>query len=351
MPSEIPTSSPINLQSLGIGIGNEVWLVGTAFRTPEQRGYLARFDGSSWIVGPDAPTPLFRVRALPGIGDIAVGQNGGILLLSATTPPTFTDLRSGPAQDLLGVWGSSPTDMWAVGRAGTVLHYDGHAVSTIASGVTVDLTDVWGTGPNDVWIVGQGGTALHFDGTGLQPVGTGTTADLFAVFTVAPGDVWMGGGAATLIHVHNGATEPATLTGLTGAATILDLHGLAANDLWLSGGPSQTGASPAEPGFVAHFDGTTWAPVVPVSENSGGFPVHRIWELAPNDVWALTQPLFRNLVGYFHFDGTTWTSLAQPDSAQTFMFPLPGAALNSFVFGPHDRWIVGTLGTWERSTQ
>jgi hypothetical protein len=33
------------------------------------------------------------------------------------------------------------------------------------------------------------------------------------------------------------------------------------------------------------------------------------------------------------------------------MFPNPGEALGSFVFGPHDRWLVGVLGAWERNTQ
>jgi hypothetical protein len=33
------------------------------------------------------------------------------------------------------------------------------------------------------------------------------------------------------------------------------------------------------------------------------------------------------------------------------MFPDPLEALGSFVFGPHDLWMVGTFGSWERNTQ
>jgi hypothetical protein len=339
------------LQALGIGVNGDVWLIGTAYEAIDQRGYLARFDGTSWSVGADAPTPLVRVRAVPGVGDLAVGRNGGILLLTPTSPPAFTDLRSGPEQDLTGVWGSSPTDMWAVGRAGTLLHFDGQHVNAVPSGVTVDLTDVWGTAADDVWIVGRGGTAFHFDGTSLQPVATGTTADLLAVFTAARGDVWMGGGGATLLRIQGGTVEPASLLGLFDPAAILDLHGLASDDVWLSGGPDPAVTLSPESGFVAHFDGTAWSPVNLLTRNNGGFPMRRIWALAPNDVWALTQPLFRDLVGYWHFDGTAWTEQDMPDSPTTFMFPRPADALGSFVFGLHDRWVVGVLGAWMHNTQ
>jgi hypothetical protein len=349
---EIPaTGSQISLQALGIGVGGDVWLVGTAFEAVDQRGYLARFDGTSWSEGPHAPTPLVRVRGVPGVGDLAVGRNGGILLLAPTSSPAFTDLRSGPEEDLTGVWGSSPTDMWAAGRAGTLLHFDGQHVSAVPTGVTVDLTDVWGTAADDVWIVGRGGTAFHFDGTSLQPVATGTTADLLAVFTAARGDVWMGGSGATVLRMQGGSIEPAALAGLTDAAAILDLHGLGSDDVWLSGGPDPSVVLSGEPGFVAHFDGTAWSAVDPLTLNNGGFPIRRIWELAPDNVWVFLQPLFRAVVGYWHFDGTAWTNQAMPDSPTTFMFPRPPDALGSFVFGLHDRWVVGALGAWMHNTQ
>jgi hypothetical protein len=241
--------------------------------------------------------------------------------------------------------------MWAVGRAGTLLHFDGTRVNAVPSGVTVDLTDVWGTAPDDVWIVGGSGTALHFDGTSLQPVVTGTTANLLSVFTAARGDVWMGGSGSTLLRMQAGAITPVALSGLTDVAAVLDLHGVAPDDVWLSGGADPGVGSSGQPGFVAHFDGTAWSAVDPLTLNNGGFPVRRVWALAPNNVWAFTQPLFRDLVGYWHFDGTAWTEMDMPDSPTTFMFPRPADAFGSFVFGPHDRWVVGALGAWMHSTQ
>ena len=42
------------------------------------------------------------------------------------------------ANELYGVWGSSASDVFAVGDGGTILHYDGSAWSAMSSGTTAD---------------------------------------------------------------------------------------------------------------------------------------------------------------------------------------------------------------------
>ena len=56
------------------------------------------------------------------------------------------------------VWGSSDTDVWAVGDGGTAVHFDGQAWTLVAIGATENLTSVHGTGPNDVWVMGADGS-------------------------------------------------------------------------------------------------------------------------------------------------------------------------------------------------
>jgi hypothetical protein len=65
------------------------------------------------------------------------------------------------ANDLRGVWGSGPTDLYAVGLAGTLLHGDTNALQPAPSGTQVPLFAVWGSGPSDVYAVGGSGTILH----------------------------------------------------------------------------------------------------------------------------------------------------------------------------------------------
>jgi hypothetical protein len=69
------------------------------------------------------------------------------------------------------VWGTENNDIWAVGDAGTILHWDGYQWSQVESKTTNYLLGVWGSSSNDVWAVGVGGTVLHWDGTAWNPSG------------------------------------------------------------------------------------------------------------------------------------------------------------------------------------
>ena len=57
--------------------------------------------------------------------------------------------------------GTSASDIWAVGAAGTTLHYDGQAWTLVPSGTTSNLSGVWAVAPNDVWAVGDDGVIVH----------------------------------------------------------------------------------------------------------------------------------------------------------------------------------------------
>jgi hypothetical protein len=73
-------------------------------------------------------------------------------------------MTSGTTENLYGVWGSSPSDLFAVGEHGTILHYDGRGWSAMHSGTADYLLGVWGSGPGDVFAVGSFGTILHHRG-------------------------------------------------------------------------------------------------------------------------------------------------------------------------------------------
>ena len=65
---------------------------------------------------------------------------------------------------LTGVWGSSGSDVFAVGWAGTILHYDGTSWSSMESETTSRLEGVCGSSGSDVFAVGYDGTIFHYDG-------------------------------------------------------------------------------------------------------------------------------------------------------------------------------------------
>jgi hypothetical protein len=76
---------------------------------------------------------------------------------------------------LKGVWGSSDSNVFAVGTAGTILRYNGTIWTAMESGTSNFLNSVWGSSSDNVFTVGDMGTILFYDGT---PAVTTTTTSI-----------------------------------------------------------------------------------------------------------------------------------------------------------------------------
>ncbi len=63
---------------------------------------------------------------------------------------------------LSGVWGSSGSNVFAVGDLGTILHSNGSSWSAMSSGAGNNLSGVWGSSGSNVFAVGDWGTILHY---------------------------------------------------------------------------------------------------------------------------------------------------------------------------------------------
>jgi hypothetical protein len=101
---------------------------------------------------------------------------------------------------LYGIWGTSATDIFAVGQSGTILHYDGSSWSSMASGTTNTLRAVWGTGANNVFAVGDSGTILIYNGSSWQKLASGTTAALKSIWGGSSSDLYAVGSNGTILH-------------------------------------------------------------------------------------------------------------------------------------------------------
>lgn len=106
---------------------------------------------------------------------------------------------------LYAVWGSGPSDVWAVGARGAIRHFVAGAQrwSIVDSPTRQALRSVWGSGPSDVWAVGDEGTVLHYDGAAWTLVNATFSAikrpRLFGVWGSGPSDVWAVG-EGTVVH-------------------------------------------------------------------------------------------------------------------------------------------------------
>jgi hypothetical protein len=129
-------------------------------------------------------------------------------------PARFTDQTSHTTRTLESVWGSSPTDVWAVGEGGVIQHFAGgtRGLDDVTSPTSQALHNVWGTGPKDIWAVGDRGTVVHHDGNAwsLADAGLpiGFTPNLFGVWGSGPDDVWIVGDGVILHRTMNNRRHP-----------------------------------------------------------------------------------------------------------------------------------------------
>lgn len=127
------------------------WMAQDHNYNAKQRGMWGLAGGNRlWTVGE---------TAMGGYFDVGQGKWGPKLpLLPGASTIQFT-----------AIWGTSDTNVWAVGDQGSISHYAGASFAQEPSSSTVNLNGVWGLAANDIWAVGNTGAILHYDGTSWQP--------------------------------------------------------------------------------------------------------------------------------------------------------------------------------------
>ncbi|MCP4713729.1 MAG: hypothetical protein GY868_01325, partial [Deltaproteobacteria bacterium] len=124
----------------------------------------------------------------------------------------FTAVDTGSTATLYAIWGTAANDIFAVGAAGTVLHYDGSAWAAMATPAnTPDLKAVWGLSGASVYAVGNGGTILYYDGSTWAEQTSDTTEDLTGIWGAASDDIYITGTGGTLLS--SGAETPQPVCG------------------------------------------------------------------------------------------------------------------------------------------
>src|SRR5262245_55355232 len=91
--------------------------------------------------------------------------------------------------------------MFLVGAEGVTLHSsDGQVWDTQPSGTTERLRAVWGSSPSDVTAVGYGGAIVHYDGAAWTPEASGTEVVLHGVWISPEGEAFAVGDLGTILH-------------------------------------------------------------------------------------------------------------------------------------------------------
>ncbi|MBL8918769.1 MAG: vanadium-dependent haloperoxidase [Myxococcaceae bacterium] len=158
----------------------------------------------------------------------------------------------------------------------------------IASDLDEALMGVGGTSSTDVWAVGAdsggGPLVLHFDGQSLtrHPV-AGLTGPLWWVHAFAPGHAFMGGASSVVLEYRDGAFTRHDTPGLA-RQTVFGLWGRAPDDVYAVGA-NTSGRS----GFIWHYDGASWTAVqlpADLPRRAGEVPgLFKVWGAPSGEVY------------------------------------------------------------------
>lgn len=162
----------------------------------------------------------------------------------------------------------------------------------------------WAAGPNDLFIGGEGGVIMRWNGQTWNPMVTPTQK------------------------------------------TILDMHGLSANDVWAVGGDSY-GEQPGDLSLILRFNGTTWTEITPPNFNGQTYALSSVHAIAANDVWAIPE------IGItpIHYNGVRWEFVEVPWSVSSQLEgSLKGvgavSANDVFFFGSHGQIVHKAGSQW-----
>jgi hypothetical protein len=271
-------SNTAGLSAVDATSATNAFAVGSAhvFGTSSSGGAVAlRFNGTSWskttVPGP-AGQSLNDVKAFSPTDAWAVGHGGtstlGLTLARHWQGSSWTQVAtpSPGTRDnvLLGVAGTSPSDVWAVGwyrdlpygnraQHSLVLHWNGSAWSRVTSpdvgNAQTVLKDVIALSPTDAWAVGYtddfGGatraTALHWNGTSWTVSPAPALGTLDAVTALSPTDIWASGTDANgRLQFANWRGSGWTVTAAptpsgTGTPALTTLSAVAPGTVWAVG--------------------------------------------------------------------------------------------------------------------
>ncbi len=257
------------------------------------------------------------------------------------------------AQDLYGIEGTSISDVWSVGRVGTIIHYDGTDWNAVSSPTTRNLNDVDAVSNVLAFAVGSKGTIVEWDGVGWSTVSSGTNNELNSVSMVDASFGAAVGAGGTILH-WNGSSWSSVASPT--ANDLKDVYLISATE----------GFAVGVSGTILEWDGVGWSVMTsPVSVTLNG--VHALssshgWAVGDSGTilfwdgvsWSsFTSPTVSRLyavesrsvseawaVGDFgviiEYDGTSWSSFASPVSRNLY---------DLTVYNPTDGWICGALGT------
>jgi photosystem II stability/assembly factor-like uncharacterized protein len=247
-----------------------VWTI-----TDNPEGYSAITQNPNWLaLGPNN-LEIDNIRKMFRAIGISTGK--------------YQALRFG---DLIGVWGSSPSDVFAIEQAYIIDHYDGKDWTKMFDSRNYFL-GIWGSSASDVFAVGDNDTILHYDGKVWKIMNTGTTHQAFNdIWGTSSSDVFAVGWNGIILH-YNGEAWSQIDSGTT--YRLKKIWGISGEDIFAFAVANMSTAFK-----ILHYDGHNWSEVVNITSE-----LNDIWGTSNSNLFAVGQEA--RIVE--HYDGKVWSEM------------------------------------------
>ncbi|MBI1320280.1 MAG: hypothetical protein GC168_15240 [Candidatus Hydrogenedens sp.] len=216
----------------------------------------------------------FTVQANGGLSAVWGSAPDDVFIVGGTTEQAWiyhfdgiewSQMAAPAVPQLIWVFGFGTDNVYAVGLDGAVIQYDGLQWHILDSGTDEDLWGIWGTAPDDLWLVGGELTPgdpviLHYDGQVFAkwaaPENDRNATSLFKVWGI--GDEVFAVGSTGLIIAFDGERWAQVPAGPAANDDFVSLWGTREDHIAAVGGRAS--------GILSDFDGQAWStrPVAPV---------------------------------------------------------------------------------------
>jgi hypothetical protein len=355
-----PPLGTLNYQDVWGSSENNIFAVG-------DYGTIAHFGGTEWELM-DSGT-MYTMYAVWGSGpnDVyVVGESGIVIHYDGTS---WERLTIEVSDYLSCIWGSAADDVY-IGASAYVYHYDGEEWTRGDYLGSYDTKyDMWGSSPTNIFAVGYNGAAFHYDGSGWTDIRDQipTTRTLRGIWGTDSTNIYVVGDYGTLLH-HDGSTWTEIIDPVISTNTLYDIHGRAADDIYVAAANAR----------VFHYTGSAWEEVANWDDLDGyqygiwvgsenAYSVGEEGEIAAYDgaewthcdggpyqtlksVWAgsSTEAV---AVGYggtiYRYDGDAFVNEGVGDLAQYSYYSISGEAGNLFIAGGAGVLLRDTGSGWE----